>query len=84
MTQRSPYKTRKQIEIPKDDYEWFLLRHPGASLSWLMTLLLHSYRTVCEDKGSINRLDSLTPDKLTEIAAKDIREAISDGLYDPS
>lgn len=58
MSFRDENKVRKQIEVLKDDYEWFIKHHEievdslRTGFSGMMMLLLHSYREVCENEKS--------------------------------
>lgn len=81
MSERSEFKTRKQVEVWKDDFEWFKRTHgQEASFSWLTSILLHAYREVCENPDKYG-LTSVTPDKLTTAASLTIKEELDEGLH---
>lgn len=52
---RDERKLKKHIEVLRDDFEWYIKTHELADdtgrtgFSGLMAMLLHSYRTVCEN-----------------------------------
>jgi hypothetical protein len=68
MGNRTQFKIRKQVEVSKDDYEWFLREHPEASLSWIVNILLQQYREVATSKIITVK------DVATEAAARGIDE----------
>jgi hypothetical protein len=55
MDKRQKFKIRKQVEVWKEDYEWYLRTHgtetKPASLSHIVNILLHAYRTGCENRN---------------------------------
>lgn len=68
MSFRDENKVRKQIEVLKNDYEWFIKHHEievdslRTGFSGMMMLLLHSYRTVCENPNEfdLKRVDTIS------------------------
>lgn len=73
MSQRSPYKVRKTVEVSQDDYEWYIETHHvtddtnRTGFSALINLLLHSFREVCEE-------DKVDFKELTKKAARITKE----------
>lgn len=54
---RNDTKIRKQVEVDKDDFEWYISTHSNTStyntgFSNLMAMLLKSYREVCQENNS--------------------------------
>lgn len=75
MTQeeRNPFKIRKQVELHKEDYEWFVKTHGDAKLSWIVNLLFHTYRTEYENVK--------TPVDIATAATNILKEELENGLH---
>jgi hypothetical protein len=65
----SVYKTRRNIELPTADLEWFETAYPGFSLSAAVTMLLHEFRSIHRDIGA-------TPARIAKDAGKGVKELI--------
>lgn len=68
-------KVKQSITLPHDDLEWYFKEHPDISLSAILTLLLHSYRTISTDVA-------VTPRKVAWDSAKDVRDMIREGILE--
>lgn len=79
MSFRDETKIRKQIEVTKDDFEWYIRTHHvgddtnKTGFSALMAMLLHSYRTVCENPSE-HDLKTVSFRDLTIAAAKNAKD----------
>lgn len=71
---RNEFKERKQVEFWKDDLEWFSKTHGDAKLSWIVNLLFHSYREVCEDSPQL-------PISAASKAARNLKDEIEQGIH---
>lgn len=67
-------KSRKNVELASQDLIWFQEAYPDGSLSWLLTLLLHSFRQIHEDTG-------VDPRKVAKDAAKELKASIDEGIF---
>lgn len=64
-------KTKKTIELDIEDLKWFNRAYADASLSWLLGLLLGSFRSIHEDTG-------VMPNLVAKDAAKEIKDQLKD------
>lgn len=79
MTERNDAKLRKQVEFWREDLAWLEKTHPGASLSWLVNLLIHSYREVCDNPETYNKyIEDLTIFSVTKVSAAQSRAEIKE------
>jgi hypothetical protein len=69
-------KVRKTVELPSQDLEWYMEAYPHASLSWVLTMLLHNFRMIHEDTGVI-------PAKVAKDSAKELKGSIDEGMFNP-
>ena len=69
-------KSRKTVELSAQDLIWFQEAYPEASLSWILTMLLHNFRQIHEDIGA-------TPQKIARDAAKEVKASIDGGIFKP-
>lgn len=79
MIDRNPLKVRKQVEILVEDYEWFIRTHsvetdsPRTNFGATISMLLHAYRTVCENPKEFN-LDSISLNSVAKKAAEVVKD----------
>lgn len=83
---RDSRKIKKHIEVLIADYEWFIKTHELAEdssrtgFSGLMAMLLHSYRTVCENpKEYAEKMVGIAKVDITNKGAEIVKEEILDG-----
>lgn len=58
---------RKFIDINEDDLEWFERTYPNGSLTWILSMLLHEFRTATEH----------TPNDYAKIATESLQQHIA-------
>jgi hypothetical protein len=59
---------RKGIKLNKENVDWFKTKYPGASLSWILDLLLTKFREV----------NDLGPGDYAELGALEIKRMLED------
>jgi len=78
---RSESKIRKHVEFSKDDYEWFIATHHvgddtlRTGFSAVIAMLLHNYRTVCENPADFP-LTGVALIDTTKEAAKETKKEL--------
>jgi len=66
LERRRAKRTRRLVEFDQDDLDWLDEHYPRGSTSWIMTNLLHSFR-------SAHTTDPLS---LMKISAEEVRRSI--------
>lgn len=61
---------RKQVELSKENVEWYETHYQGASFSWVLDLLLTKFREA----------QTMTPVDYADIAAKQLSRDIREEL----
>lgn len=68
-------KVKTTVELPHDDLAWVKDEYPKFSVSALLTMLLHNFRTIHHDVG-------LTPQKAARDAAKELKAQFDEGMFE--
>lgn len=68
-------KVPTRVTLSHDDIDWYNKEYPGVALSSVLTLLLHSFRSIHEDVG-------LTPKRAARDAARETKELIDEGIFE--
>ena len=64
-------KVQKTINLESDDLNWFNQAYDGASLSWVLGLLLSNFRAIHNDTG-------VQPNKVARDSAKETKIEVDD------
>jgi len=67
ITTKNEGVVRKFIELNKDDLEWYEKTYPNGSLTWILSMLFHEFRTATEH----------TPNEYAKIATESLQEQLA-------